>query len=675
MSLSLGDIFLYLKGDDTHLNKTLDKAEGKAQSWAGKVGGFLGGALQFAAGGLIETGINGVMSAIGGVTDSMISGNAAFENYEQKFTVLLGSADEAQDRLAALAEFGAKTPFELPEVVEADTVLQGFGLHSEEAAKKFGFAGDEIRTIAGDVASGTGSSFQEMALLIGKFSAGATGEAISRMQELGITNRDELAKMGLEFSKSGELLSPLPESMNVILGLMKDKYGGLMEAQSTTFTGMMSNLQDWVSGTLRTIGQPIFEVLKDKLQGTLTFLGSPTVQGAVATFAGMLSNGIGAAIDYLNPILTMLINTITQLVVNGKSIQWLFTIFEDGSSWFSTFLEKLGLSEPVALAVNSAFALVVSGLQQLGTWAVQIGQAALPILGQAFSFLMNNANIILPILGTIGAVILAISSPVTALAGLVVLLATAWANNWGNIQGIVAGVMATLQPYFDQLSTILNNFISLILPPLQLAWQTLVQVWTTEVQPALAELWATLGQLFTELGFGTGQTDVWSIALGLLKLALAGAVTVVRLLTPAIKLGADILVFMINQVKSGIENFIKFKHGIEGIIGVISRLIERIKALAAELIDLAIPDWLTPGSPTPFEMGLRGIAGAIDNLPELTIGANVAGASPLAAAAAGAGGGNSFGDINITIPGAGDPGATAQAVRRELEALFNRTRR
>ena len=199
--------------------------------------------------------------------------------------------------MAALAEFGQKTPFELPQVVEADWILQGFGLHAAESAQKFGFSGEQIRTIAGDVASGTGSSFQEMALLIGKFSSGATGEAISRMQELGITNRDELSKMGLEFSKSGQLLSPLPESMEVILGLMKKKYGGLMDAQSKTFSGMMSNLSDWASGTLRTIGQPIFEVLKDKLQVVLEFLGSPAVQAAVATFAQMLATGIGQAMD------------------------------------------------------------------------------------------------------------------------------------------------------------------------------------------------------------------------------------------------------------------------------------------------------------------------------------------------------------------------------------------
>ena len=139
----------------------------------------------------------------------MVGGNAEFEQYQMRFEVLLKSADAAKQRLAELADFGAKTPFDLPEVVRADTVLQGFGLHSEEAAKRFGYSGAQIRTIAGDVASGSGASFEQIAGYLGKFSAGATGEAIMRFQELGIVTRKQLADMGVQFDKAGSLTSPV----------------------------------------------------------------------------------------------------------------------------------------------------------------------------------------------------------------------------------------------------------------------------------------------------------------------------------------------------------------------------------------------------------------------------------------------------------------------------------
>lgn len=280
-----------LQGELVEVGKKSDETDKKTNS--------LFSNMSAVAGGFLAANILGkITSGLGDIAHAMIGGNAEFEQYNTRFSVLLGSADEAKKRMADLAAFGASTPFDLPEVVKADTVLQGFGLHSEEAAKKFGFSGEQIRTIAGDVASGTGASFEEMSLLIGKFSAGATGEAISRMQEMGITNRDELTKMGLEFSKAGQLLSPLPEAMQTVLGLMKTKYGGLMDAQSSTFDGMMSNASDFMGGLAREIGAPIFERLKTGLTAALAFFNDPATKAAIADFAA----GLGTALDVMSDI-------------------------------------------------------------------------------------------------------------------------------------------------------------------------------------------------------------------------------------------------------------------------------------------------------------------------------------------------------------------------------------
>lgn len=285
---NIGSLIIRIGANLDDLNQGIEESQGII----GKAGSFMQNAFSFAIGGLIEKGISAIGSSVGGLASQMIDSNAAFEDYETRFKVLLGSAEAAKERMADLATFGATTPFELPEVVQADLVLQGFGLHSAEAAKKFGYSGEEIRTIAGDVASGTGQSFAEMANLLGRFSSGSTGEAIMRMQELGIATREQLAGMGLQFSKSGQLLSPLPEAMNVVLTLMKQKYGGLMDEQSHTFNGMMSNLNDWKDNTLRVIGQPIFEVLKGKLQNLLDFLNSPGVQETIQTLTTGLASGI-----------------------------------------------------------------------------------------------------------------------------------------------------------------------------------------------------------------------------------------------------------------------------------------------------------------------------------------------------------------------------------------------
>jgi phage-related protein len=318
--MATDDITFVGKDQVSGIANQISDSLGNIGARASGVGDTIKGAFSFVLGGAIQAGIGAITGSVGGLVDGMISGNAQFERYQTQFGVLLGGADAAKARLDDLAKFGASTPFELPQVVEADKILQGFGLHSEEAAKKFGFSGTQIRTIAGDVASGVGVGFDEMSLLLGKFASGATGEAISRMQELGITTREEMAGLGLEFSKSGELLSPLPESMNVVLKLMEGKYGGMMDAQSKTFEGMVSNAQDWVAGTLRTLGQPIFETVKDKLQGVLTFLGSPEVQTGITNFATTLAEGIGGAIEFITPVIEGVAGTIGQFAGTIKDI-------------------------------------------------------------------------------------------------------------------------------------------------------------------------------------------------------------------------------------------------------------------------------------------------------------------------------------------------------------------
>ena len=289
MSIKLGDALVYLGADKAGLKRDLDQAQQETKSWVSALGNNI---AQGIGQGIGQGLTNLATQALGSVkrlasegvrslTQGMVGGNAQFEQYNAQFEVLLNSSADAKKRMADLAAFGRSTPFDLPGVVQADLVLQGFGLHAENVAQRFGFSGEEIRRIAGDVSSGTKASFEEMAGYLGKFSSGATGEAIARFQEMGIVTRAELAGLGLEFSKSGELLSPMDEAMTVLLNHMNEKYGGMMDVQSKTFNGMISNLGDWKGNALRIIGEPTFELLKEQLQGLLTFLDSPGVKNAV----------------------------------------------------------------------------------------------------------------------------------------------------------------------------------------------------------------------------------------------------------------------------------------------------------------------------------------------------------------------------------------------------------
>jgi len=230
----------------------------------------------------------------------LIGGNKEFEQYEVGFKVLLGNAELAQQRMQELADFNQKTPFELPGVVESDRILQGFGLHAAAVTAHFRKMDIDVRAVTADVAAGAKTDMQRIATDIGRFSSGATGEAIEDFQRMGVLTREQLKGMGVEFNKSNQLVSPLPEALDAVLIALKEKYGGMADEQSKTLGGMESNLADWKDNTLRLLGEPIFDKVKEGLQLLLDVLGSAEAKSATAEFAESIKLVIQVLGDFLD---------------------------------------------------------------------------------------------------------------------------------------------------------------------------------------------------------------------------------------------------------------------------------------------------------------------------------------------------------------------------------------
>ena len=95
--------------------------------------------------------------------------------------------------------------------------------------------------------------------------------------------------------------------------------------------------------------------------------------------------------------------------------------------------------------------------------------------------------------------------------------------------------------------------------------------------------------------------------------------------------------------------FQSWSDSIGGISGVIETVVGWIKKLTDNLGKIKLPDWLTPGSPTPFEMGLRGIADAMQDVNKLSGNVSL---TPLGLAFARAGG-NNTNNYNLNINQAG----------------------
>lgn len=285
---------------------------------------------------------------------------------------------------------------------------------------------------------------------------------------------------------------------------------------------------------------------------------------------------------------------------------------------FDAFSSKLGevnnlleANQPLLTALAEQLA---GALQVAISWLIDSG---LPLLISSFKFLYNNINIILPIVGTLAAVILAIAAPISIVVGAIAALGLAWYNNWFNIQQRTQAVLNFLKPYWNDLTTVFNKFIQLLLPELKKVWLEITNVWQTNVKPALAQLWISLQQLFVALGLSTSKTNFWQVALGSLKLILAGVITIIRGLTPLIQGLGMIISFGVDNVRRFVDALRSLKNAADNIVSVFKKVKEAIQ----KAIDTAtkLPSWLIPGSPTPFEMGIRGIADAVNSMPDFQI--------------------------------------------------------
>jgi phage-related protein len=525
MSISVGQAILYLGGDDSALQSDLAGAEQKTHGVLGRVGGFLSNAFSVAVGGLIQQGINSITGSIGGLVSGMVQGNAEFETYQTQFGILLGSADKAKQRLSDLADFGAKTPFELPEVVRADKVLTSFGLDAEDTAQRFGVSAAQIRTTIGDVASGTGAGFEEISNLMGRFASGATGEAISRFQELGIATREQMAGWGLQFNKAGQLLTPAREAFTVLESHLRDKFGGMMDAQSKTFSGMLSNLEDWKGQTLRKIGAPIFEVLKDKLGMLLGFLGSPAVQGAIDKFATFLAGAIGQAVDWLNTAINWAIANLPQIAATVSSV-------------FGAVQGQIGGVMPLIDGMRSALVQVVGWV--VANWP-QISATVGTAIGMLVAYFGQVFATVQAVWPQVQAIIMtALQGAWAVIQQVVGMIVTFWQNNhehiqstiataWTRIQSIIQTVLPLIQQIVQSVFSAVSTFLQTHGAEIQ---QFLTQAWnqiSTIIQLAISVIQATIIPAFQAVAkflsaHGTEIQTVlggaWNIIKGVIKVAL-----------------------------------------------------------------------------------------------------------------------------------------------------------
>ena len=179
-----------------------------------------------------------------------------FQKLEVAFTTMLGSKEQAEKLMEQMVRTAATTPFSLQDVAGGAKQLLAYGIEAERV--------NETLIRLGDIAAGLSIPLGDLVYLYGTTRAQGRlyTEDFNQFTSRGIPMIEMLAdKFGVAESEVKGLVEAgkvgFPEVQEVIEKLTNEggKFGGLMEAQSKTIAGQISNIEDSIETMFNEIGK------------------------------------------------------------------------------------------------------------------------------------------------------------------------------------------------------------------------------------------------------------------------------------------------------------------------------------------------------------------------------------------------------------------------------------
>ncbi|MDU1453147.1 MAG: tape measure protein [Paeniclostridium sordellii] len=240
------------------------------------------------------------------VVKTGISYNAMSEQAQVAWATILGSQSKASQMMKDIEKYAAETPFTKMGVDTMAKQLTNAGFHGKELF-------DQL-TKFGNMGSAFGIQEDSLKEMVRQYSQVqqaqvAYTEDLNILQDRGIPIFKALGEvMGVPVSQVKKLASEgkvTADVYNKAIDSIASHTTGAMENQSKTFSGMMSTLEDNLSMLAGALAKPIFDKMKDGLQGLMPKLEEFT------TLVG--KEGIGNAISTMFPQLKPLVDFFTNL--------------------------------------------------------------------------------------------------------------------------------------------------------------------------------------------------------------------------------------------------------------------------------------------------------------------------------------------------------------------------
>jgi len=274
--------------------------------------------------------IDGVLRKIGQAAAAMGVGFSAqklisdivrvrgeFQQLEIAMETMLGSQEKATALMTQLTQTAAKTPFGLTDIAQGAKQLLAYGTASENV--------NETLVRLGNIASGLSIPLNDLVYLYGTTMTQGRlfTQDLRQFMGRGIPLADELAKQfGVAKSAVGELVTAgkvgFPEVQKAIEAMTNEggQFFNLMEKQSSSLTGQISNLEDAWDMMLNEIGTKTQGVASAAIQGVSSLIENYERVGKVVMDIAVAYGSYKAA-----TVAVSLVQKINTLVMEEASVQ------------------------------------------------------------------------------------------------------------------------------------------------------------------------------------------------------------------------------------------------------------------------------------------------------------------------------------------------------------------
>lgn len=229
MATAIGDLVVKIRADSRNLSSGLRTAEMRIH----RAATFIVGAVS------AISGATSVIAAFGARTA------ASLEQAQISFKTMLGSAIDAKQTIAGLVDFAARTPFELPGIIDAARGLILFGERGDEMMKTL--------TMLGNASAATGADFAELALIYNQIRGAGKllQQDFRQLATRGVLSQQDLAD---HFKVSAAEIENMRRAGKISFADIRDimfklsedggRFGRMMEQQAQTLSGVWSTMRD-----------------------------------------------------------------------------------------------------------------------------------------------------------------------------------------------------------------------------------------------------------------------------------------------------------------------------------------------------------------------------------------------------------------------------------------------